>query len=314
MTAPPGQRDPAGGEAVSFSHRAMACIFEIRLAGVDESYARDAASAAFAELDRIEKLLSRFEPYGDVGRINAAPAGEPVVVELETEQCLLAARRMWLETLGAFDPTAGPPPVAGGPDAGRRIDAGLVRIDEDEHTVTRLDAAVQLDLGGIGKGFGLDRMAEVLEQWEITCGLLHGGTSTVLALGPPPGRSAWRADLSDPLDRRGRPLGSVRLAGRAMSASATTDRRHITAPRTGEPAPADRAAWATAETAADADALTTALCVMEAQDVRQYIERHPDCSCLLAVRRDGRWRMRTFGREIAAAEDGRDACEEDQAD
>jgi thiamine biosynthesis lipoprotein len=173
---------------------------------------------------------------------------------------------------------------------------GLLEIDADAHTVRRLDPTVQVDLGAIGKGFALDRLAEVLAEWDIPAALLHSGTSTALALGAPRrGQGGWRLALRDPRDEAGEPLGWVALSGLAFGGSATTHERHIVDPRRRLAVPGDRAAWAVAGTAAEADAITTALCVMEIGEIEGYSLRHDETSCMVAFRQQGAWRLRQFG-------------------
>ncbi len=277
-----------------FAHRAMMSQFEILVpaeaCGVDD--ARAAAGAAFEELDRNERRLSRFDAYGDVGRVNATPPGEAVVVDIETAECVAAALDLARRTEGAFDPTAGKPA-----DGRRRIGAELIAVDAESMTVTRLDAGVALDLGGIGKGFAVDAMAGAIGEWGIESALVNGGSSTALAVGSAPGGGAWRLALRDPADDSAE-LGSVRLQNAAFSGSATLVEQHIVDPRTRRPVPAGRAAWAVAPTAAEADALTTAFCVMETEAVRRYVERHPQVACVVARRVGDRWEAEACGRAV----------------
>ncbi len=104
-------------------------------------------------------------------------------------ECLEIARRMYDLTGGAFDVSIG---------------SGLDRLelDPDELTVHARRGGARLDLGGIGKGYAVDRMAEVLEEWEIPHALVHGGFSSVLALEAPPDRDGWPLTLSAPGTRR----------------------------------------------------------------------------------------------------------------
>ena len=282
-----------------FSHRAMGSLFEILLPGGDAQVAKDAAESAFEELDRVEKRLTRFDPHSEVSRINAAPVGRQVVLDVDAFECLRLARRVWSDTGGAFDVTAGKP-AAGEGAAPRRVGMQFLALDEDALAVRRLDPGVQVDLGGIGKGYGLDRMAEVLREWEIGTALLHGGQSTVLAMGSR-GESGWRLALRDPADADAAPLGWVSLSDRAFSGSSTAAARHITDPRTGLAVPGNRAAWAVTRSAAAADALTTALCVMSEAEARRLSEKRKDLPFLVATRRDGAWQLRPFGPPMLAA-------------
>ena len=90
-----------------FSHEAMATTFEILIVHEDEKYAGQAAMAAFGEVDRLEGELSRFIEHSDVSRINNLPAGEPLLLGLETFECLKISARVYAETDGAFDITIG---------------------------------------------------------------------------------------------------------------------------------------------------------------------------------------------------------------
>jgi len=303
---PPAASGPASAPVVrSVAHRAMATMFEIILAEADQKAASDAAAAAFVEIDRMERMLSRFMPYSDISRINASDPGKAVVVEIETAECLQAARRMWEQTDGAFDVTAGSPLAGPGPAKGA---TGMKRIaiDADSMTVTRLDAGVRLDLGGIGKGYALDRAADLLGEWGVANALLHGGTSTVRALGRRPGRDGWRADLRNPSDDQ-TALGAVMLTDCSFSGSSTAQSRHIIDPRTGKPIPADRAAWALAGDATTADALTTALCVMNDDEIKRFAKRNPKISFMIGRRVEGRWRLGEFGPKVLVGEKGNKA-------
>jgi len=279
----------------------MATVFEILIVGLDEAEVRDAADAAFAEIDRMERLLSRFNPYSDISRINAAESGKDVVVEIEAAECLQAARRVWEQTEGAFDITAGSPAPGGG---GPKASAGMRRIaiDEGAMSVRRLDAKVRLDLGGIGKGYALDIAAELLSELGVKNALVHGGTSTVRAMGRRPGRNGWQADLRNPSDEKD-DLGSVLLKDCSFSGSSTAHSRHITDPRTGEAVAADRAAWALADEATTADALTTALCVMGDDEIGRFAKRYPKRSFILGRRIEGKWRLEEYGPKVLAGKE-----------
>jgi thiamine biosynthesis lipoprotein len=292
----PATSGPASGLVIRpVAHRAMATMFEIIIAETDQAAARGAAEAAFVEIDRMERLLSRFMPYSDISRINAAEPGKAVVVEIETAECLQAARRMWEQTDGAFDITAGSP-LRG---RGEKAAAGMNRIviDADAMSVTRLDASVRIDLGGIGKGYALDRAAELLGQWGVGNVMLHGGTSSVRAIGRRPGRDGWQADLRNPSDDQAA-LGTVMLRDCSFSGSSTAQSRHIIDPRTGKPVDAGRAAWALAADATTADALTTALCVMDAEEIKRFAKRNPKLSFILGRRVGGQWRLEAMGPKV----------------
>ena len=220
------EQDPGLG-VHRFAHAAMATVFEVHCVHADPRYARQAAQAAFDLVDRLEQELSRFVANSDISRINALRAGETTRVSPSTMECLGIARRMHALTRQAFDVSIG---------------TGLERLElvPDDFAVRAREAGAQLDLGGIGKGFAVDFMAESLREWDIRCALVHGGYSSVLAGDAPPGRDGWPLTLSAP--GAGGVLARVSARQKALSASGTRKGDHIRDPRTGR-AVRDRAAW-----------------------------------------------------------------------
>ena len=205
-----------------FSHEAMATVFEVHAVHADGRYAAQAAQAAFDLVDRLERELSRFIPNSDIGRINQLAPGERTRVAPTTLECLVIARHAFELTGGAFDVSIG---------TGLRIaGAGHRRVRRSE----RRRRGVKIDLGGVGKGYAVDLMAEVLEEWGVERALVHGGFSSVLALEPPPGLEGWPLTLSTP-GAKSRVLATVSPRQTAMGASGVRKADHIVDPRTGEP-------------------------------------------------------------------------------
>ncbi len=185
-----------------FSHEAMATTYEVIVVHDDERYAGQAAAAAFEEVDRLEAELSRFIENSDISRINNLAVGERLVLGLATFECLEISRRVYEDTKGAFDITIGSLLKCWQSKEGKprtptkeeldlaREDTGtdLLRLDADEHTVEVLSEGVQVDLGGMGKGYAVDQMAKLLREWSIDVALIHGGYSSVCARGGAAGR------------------------------------------------------------------------------------------------------------------------------
>jgi len=261
-----GETGPVPG-ARRFSHAAMATVFEVHCVHDDERYAGQAAQAAFEVVDRLERELSRFVANSDVARINSLAAGEAARVSSSTIECLEIARRLYDLTGGAFDVSIG---------------SGLDRLDflPDEFAVRAGAESVQLDLGGIGKGYAVDRMAEVLEEWEVPRALVHGGFSSVLALEAPPDRDGWPLTLSAPGPGDDGGLARVSACQVAFSASGTRKGDHIRDPRTGL-AVQDRAAFvslpraAAGSPAAVAEGLSTAFMIMPVEEIAGLCRREP---------------------------------------
>lgn len=262
-------------DAHRFSHEAMATVFEVLCIHEDGRYARQAADAAFALVDRLEQQLSRFVANSDVSRVNALTAGQSTGVSATTLECLAIARHLYDVTSRTFDVSVG---------------TGLesLELDPDTHTIHARQGGVRLDLGGIGKGYAIDRMAELLGEWEVHESLVHGGFSSVLALEPPPGREGWLLSLSAP--GGGDILARVRARRRAFSASGTRKGRHIQDPRTGRVV-ANRAVWvsisggapAGGSPAAVAEGLSTAFMILGEEQIRDLCKDGPGLEAWLLL-------------------------------
>ncbi len=215
-----------------FAHSAMATVFEVHCSHRDARYAGQAAQAAFDLVDRLEMELSRFIGNSDISRINSLEAGETTRVSLSTMECLQAARLLYGETLKAFDVSIG---------------TGFEKLglDAEALTVFASEEGVRLDLGGIGKGYAVDRIAELLEEWEVDRALIHGGFSSVIALEPPLDKPGWPLKLSRPGAGDGKREVLVRISARqrALSASGIQKKDHIVNPRDGQPVQDRLAAW-----------------------------------------------------------------------
>ena len=255
-----------------FTREAMGTTFEIVIRGIEMEPARQAARAAFQELDRLEKELSRFIPYSDVAQIGRLRAGEAVRVGIGTMECLRLAQRIRDETSGAFDVTY----LSKDQKPGFSKKPGF-SIDEAEHSVGVLADGVVVDLGAIGKGYAVDQMVALLRDWSIEEALVHSGESSVFALG------SWPVAIRNP-ERQEETLGSVELRDRSLSGSGMLlHGRHIIDPRTGRPAQGKHGTWATAPSAAESDALSTAFMVMSPSEVEGYSARHPHISAMMLL-------------------------------
>lgn len=258
-------------KAHCFRHEAMWTRFEIRIASPDERYARQAARAAFTEIDRLEGLWSRFQDNSDIGRINRAAGKTPVRIAPETAQLLVLAVRMQAATAGAFDLTAGSHPEIH--DLSAR--SAALQVDTQQLSAHLIAEGWRLDPGAIGKGMALDLAGRLLEEeWDLPRALLiAGGGSTVLALDPPVREEGWRVRAA-PDDR----VGFLRR--QALSASGTAVKgAHILDPRTGTPAHNGVVrAWAWAPTGGEADALSTAVFVLSEQELATVLSRNSEWS------------------------------------
>ncbi len=305
-----------------YSHQAMATTFEVIVQHEDEFYARQAADAAFDELDLLEANLSRYIENSDISRLNNLPAGEPLQVGLDTFESLMLSRKMHEQTNGAFDITIGnllacwrdeqKQPRRPGEEelaeAMKKTGTTLMNLDESSYSVVLKRDGLHVDLGGIGKGYALDKMAELLREWSIDRALIHGGFSTVLALDGPElsgGQEAkgdelgWPVTFSNPRNR-GQRLAMLQLEGRSLSGSGLEKGQHIIDPRTGRPVKGVIAGWACAADGGTADALSTAFMIMKHEEIERYCAAHKDVLGLVITEkeRDGKkeQQVRCYGR------------------
>ncbi len=270
-----------------FSHEAMATTFEVIIQHKDSSYAQQAVRAAFDEVDRLEAELSRFIENSDISRINNLAANQPLIIGPAAFECLQLSARSYAETNGAFDITVGS--RCQKPDAiistGRLSAEYPIKLDEAQYTVELLTSPAQIDLGGIGKGYAVDKMAELLREWSIDTALMSGGYSSVLVLDAPPETKGWSVTLSNPNNHK-QVLSRLFLQRCAVAASGLQKGQHIIDPRTAKPVQGKLAAWACAGDAATADALSTAFMVMSPDEIKQYCLRHPNVQAMLILQNE----------------------------
>ena len=181
--------------------RAMGARFEIVLEGRDRAHARAAGEAALAEIVRCDERWSLFRSDSLIARVNRDAREAPVRLDAETYELLEACEALRRRTRGAFDVCVGASLRALGfrdrPASGRDVPAGALELDRTRRSVRLAGEHAALDLGAIAKGEALDLAAEALREAGVSRALLHGGTSSVLAIGAPPGADAWRVALDD---------------------------------------------------------------------------------------------------------------------
>ncbi len=245
--------------------------------------------------------MTVYRDDSEVSRLNATAHEGPVAVEPGLFRLLRRAVDLSRATGGAYDVTAGALSVAWGffkgpkrvPDpetlaeARARVGSHHLTFDPENRTIAADRPGVLINLGSIGKGYAIDRAASLIgDHWWPTPALIHGGQSSLFALGSPPGQfgGRWEIALRNPFDPT-RPLGVIRLRNRGLGTSGAAFQRfeangrtygHILDPRTGEPA-TDGPASVTvlAPKAADADALSTAFYLMGPEAAASFVATHP---------------------------------------
>ncbi len=292
----------AGPPERAYGHFAMATRFEVALPDLEPTSGRAVAEALFKEITRLELKCSFYQHNSELNRINQQAVRDWVHLDGEMTEMLSIAWKLWEGTSRAFDLTVGPLLRRWGLAERKTADEkaetdpvwGMDKIEFDptNRRIRFTDPVIQLDLGGIGKGYALDICRELLEEFEVENALLHGGTSSALALGSAPDGSTWKIATPDPrrqLDPDSLqnvtheiPLAIIELQDEALSVSSilgkgllqtetennqTTDNNaqervwlgHVIDPITGTPASRGVSAFAIGESAAWMDGLTTAL-------------------------------------------------------
>ncbi|MDX1673899.1 MAG: FAD:protein FMN transferase [Longimicrobiales bacterium] len=260
----------------------MGTTAEIGVVHRDERLAQRAIGAAIAELRAVDRTMTRFDPGSEVGRANREAATRAVPVSGGTAEVVAAALAWAGASDGRFDPTLGraaalwdpghrsaPPSVA---ELEGLTRDGLYRSLElgrsgSEPVVVYHDAAVQLDLGGIAKGYGVDRAARALREWGITDALINVG-GDLFALGVSEDGDPWEVGVRDPEDAT-RLAATFRVTDRAVATSGDYEQyfehqgrryHHLLDPRTGEPRRTDvRSVTVEADRCITADAAGTAV-------------------------------------------------------
>jgi len=278
-------------------------------------------NAAFDELKRIDAILSNWDPASELMRMNAL-ASRPgsggirpaAAVGAELFERIKIALEVARDSQGLFDPTVGPLVRAWGflPSptnlqnraravaAARRIVGWeRVKLDPVQHTVQFAAPGMEVDLGGIAKGYAARKAAHVLREHGIQSGLVSLGGSSITAIGNPPGAAGWRVLIRDPRDGES-PAAWIDLHdGESLATSGTYEKTvsvgksrhsHIIDPRTGEAIGGAVSVTVLLDDAETADALTKPFFMSpsrSAEDWAKWLARFPKASIILITAQSG---------------------------
>lgn len=266
-----------------FEHQAMATQFYLSISGESAEYAHGAAVQCFQRLDELERMLSRFIADSDISRINRSKAGDQVLLDHETWQVLKQAIQVQLWTQGAFDIG-----IAEHMKIFQASKQGILNTYEMTNALATaqvqkqqasiylhpqapilacINEGMQIDLGGIGKGYALDQLALLLQELDIVNYFISAGDSTILTRGRRQEDSNWHMNVAASSVQH-----SLVLENISVSASGTFHQGgHIFDPRTGKNANIseyDRL-WVACTNAAYADALSTGLFLLSPDELEQ---------------------------------------------
>ncbi len=313
----------AGPRLFSQTRPAMGASFTIHLYAADQRRAAALFDMAFEEVERVEALLSNYRPSSELSRINREAARAPVVTDPEMFAFLEEAFGLSRRSEGAFDITVGPLARAWGffRGAGRlptRVELAAARravgwrkvqLDSTARTVRFLAPGVQLDPGAIGKGYAVDRVIALLRDAGVESALVDAASSTLAALGAPPGQPGWRVYVPRP-GGRAPSISTVLLRDLSLSTSGSTAQffraggrtySHIFDPRTGRPVEGILQDTVVAPSAAASDALSTALFVLGPEAGRKLLGDVHGARALWVVGEPGAPRLITWNWPSPAA-------------
>lgn len=322
-------RSASGAAHIYTSRRAMACEFAIEYHAADGA---DAASAALEGLDLIERLedqLSIYRDHTEVAAINRMATDRAVEVEPRLFALLELCDWIHASTHGAFDITSGPlsriwgfHKREGRLPAPEEIDAALLsvgfnhlQLEPANHSILFRRVGVEINFNSVGKGYALDRVAELMAERGIDDYLAHGGRSSVLTRGRDRGgdTAGWSVSVPHPHQRE-RAVGDIVLRNQALGTSGSATqffeidgRRfgHLIDPRTGWPASGVYTATAVAATAAEADALATAFYILGPGGTSEYCASHPETGAVLVCPREDDPSGQLFDVHVFNLHDGR---------
>lgn len=303
----PAQSSPSLFHA---EHAAMGTRFTMDLYAPDQGTADRWSSEAFDEVDRLEALLSNYQPTSELSRISREAGEHPVTTDPETFAFLQRALHWSRLSHGAFDLTIGPAMRAWGfkthqPHRPSAAEVALlrratgwqrIRLDPATRTVAfTTRPPMELDPGSIGKGFAVDRVVALLHRDGVTQALLSAGGSTLYGIGAPPGKAGWPVEIPDP--RTPHTLAAtVLLRDNSLSTGACDQKYvvldghrycHIFDPRTLTPMEGVLQATVVSPSATDSDALSTVIFVQSPAETRALLHQLPHTGAILFTTRPG---------------------------
>jgi thiamine biosynthesis lipoprotein len=295
---------PPSARVVSYVGTAMGTRTRIAIVTADSAASAAEAARGQAVFARLDSLMTNWTESSEVARINREAGHHPTVIDPEVARVIQTSLDVWRQSEGANDITVEPLVRAWGFLGGRphvpsdsvaavafqRVGAARLRFDPATRTLGFTRPDVRIDLGGIAKGYAVDRVAATLRESGVTQALVDI-SGNMMALGAPPGSDSWRIGVRDPRDRLPY-FARVQLSGRAISTSGKYEQfvaadgksyGHIMDPRTGRPADGLISVTVVAGTAMDCDAWDTPLFVLGLSDAMRIAREREDISVILVA-------------------------------
>ncbi len=288
----------------------MGTLVRIQLYAGDAGSAESAFRAAFDRISQLDGALSDYKPDSELNRLSQSAVNRPVKVSEDLFHVLETAQSVAVRTDGAFDVTLGPlthlwrearkqghvPEARALRQAASHCGYRKLHLDRANRTVLLDEAAMQLDLGGIAKGYAADEALAVLKKTGYRSALVAASGDLAFS-DPPPGRRGWGIGI-DSLDAAGQPFTStLTIANAAVSTSGDSEQHldyrdkrysHIIDPRTGMGLTNGLTVTVVAPTGIESDANSTAASVLGCKLGLAFIENQPRLAALFVERTIGR--------------------------
>jgi FAD:protein FMN transferase len=296
----------------------MGTVYEIAAYDRSPEHASKAIDKAFAEIARLDQVLSNYEPESELSQLNRNGHFHPVKVSADLYTVIEESNKYSRLSGGKYDITVAPlVDMWKAALQGNRVPTeaeqqkllacvGYEKIElTPPDTVEFHSPCMRIDVGSIGKGYALDRAAELLRAEGIKDALLDAGQSSIYGIGAPPGKSAWEVHLRDP---SGRVDPVVMLHDNTVSTSEQTPRSllgnetagHIIDPANGKPLKTKYAFSIVAKTGTASDALSTTLLLLGPEKGKSVVKQIPDAAAIW-VSADGETETVTTGPKIRLA-------------
>jgi len=270
-----------------------------------EEDVRNLCEPAINAVHRLEKHISHYMTDNDLARLNQSAGSGPVKVNSDLFEIIRWSKKFWEQTEGAFDPSVGPlldlwgfykknrediPSDSEISDILKKVGMDKVKINIEEQSVELITPGMRLDFGGIGKGLALDRAKTILEEQGIKSGILHAGTSSIVAIGLPPNQTGWKIGIRSPYNKN-ETLEEFFICDESLSTSSVSEQflerkgkkwGHIFNPKTGFPVNNNIiSSTVICKTATESDALSTSFFVLGIEKTKKYCKKFPNLKVFL---------------------------------
>jgi thiamine biosynthesis lipoprotein len=271
-----------------FTHSAMNTSFDLFIKNDDSKYSSQAALEIFRIIDLLEQELSKFNPNSEVSRINHLPLNKDFVISENAFFCLKDCLEIFKITNGKFNVTAGSifdkwkfhEPKIEKSKSHKRYYGFPIILDDDNLSI-RLTDSVSLDFGGYAKGYTINKITEILNEWDITCFLVSAGNSTVFAQDALEDLDGWPVSINFE-HNKSRIQKELILKDSSLSGSGMEKGKHIIDPIVDKPAVA-KAVWVSCNNAALADAFSTVFMLLDQREILS-ISKKFDLSTLVLTK------------------------------